>query len=135
MSGWQGRCGRPHGLLIPGSGLIGQSFSHSPVGLFRPSVNLGAYVLSQTSFQIFGTVGMAFLAVMVHLDLLYDDGRLIAAVSTFFAEEFTVLSYKQYVTLICVVSFLLANLGLNQIIQSPCRCCCSSIPLPSSSSC
>ena len=54
---------------------------------------------------------------MVTLTCFTTTVGLIAAVSTFFAEEFTVLSYKQYVTLICVVSFLLANLGLNQIIQ------------------
>ena len=81
------------------------------------SVNLGAYVLSQTSFQIFGTVGMAFLAVMVTLTCFTTTVGLIAAVSTFFAEEFPVLSYKKYVTLICLVSLVLANLGLNQIIQ------------------
>ena len=78
---------------------------------------IGAYVLSQTSFQIFGTVGMAFLAVMVTLTCFTTTVGLIAAVSTFFAEEFPVLSYKKYVTLICLVSLVLANLGLNQIIQ------------------
>ena len=105
------------GCLYLGLALLGNHFPIPQSVYSDPSVNLGAYVLSQTSFQIFGTVGMAFLAVMVTLTCFTTTVGLIAAVSTFFAEEFTVLSYKQYVTLICVVSFLLANLGLNQIIQ------------------
>lgn len=105
------------GGLYLGLALLGNHFPIPQSVYEDASVNLGAYVLSQTSFQIFGTVGMAFLAVMVTLTCFTTTVGLIAAVSTFFAEEFPVLSYKKYVTLICLVSLVLANLGLNQIIQ------------------
>ena len=102
------------GGLYLGLALLGNYFPIPQSVYEDASVNLGAYVLSQTSFQIFG---MAFLAVMVTLTCFTTTVGLIAAVSTFFAEEFPVLSYKKYVTLICLVSLVLANLGLNQIIQ------------------
>ncbi len=105
------------GGLYLGLALLGNHFPIPQSVYEDASVNLGAYVLSQTSFQIFGTVGMAFLAVMGTLTCFTTTVGLIAAVSTFFAEEFPVLSYKKYVTLICLVSLVLANLGLNQIIQ------------------
>lgn len=105
------------GGLYLGLALLGNHFPIPQSVYEDASVNLGAYVLSQTSFQIFGTVGMAFLAVMVTLTCFTTTVGLIAAISTFFAEEFSVLSYKKYVTLICLVSLVLANLGLNQIIQ------------------
>ena len=105
------------GGLYLGLALLGNHFPIPQSVYEDATINLGAYVLSQTSFQIFGTVGMAFLAVMVTLTCFTTTVGLIAAVSTFFAEEFPVLSYKKYVTVISVVSLLLANLGLNQIIQ------------------
>ncbi len=105
------------GGLYLGLALLGNDFPIPQSVYEDATINLGAYVLSQTSFQIFGTVGMAFLAVMVTLTCFTTTVGLIAAVSTFFAEEFPVLSYKKYVTVISVVSLLLANLGLNQIIQ------------------
>ena len=87
------------GGLYLGLALLGNHFPIPQSVYEDASVNLGAYVLSQTSFQIFGTVGMAFLAVMVTLTCFTTTVGLIAAVSTFF------------------VSLVLANLGLNQIIQ------------------
>lgn len=105
------------GGLYLGLALLGNHFPIPQSVYEDATINLGAYVLSQTSFQIFGTVGMAFLAVMVTLTCFTTTVGLIAAVSTFFAEEFPVLSYKKYVTVISVISLLLANLGLNQIIQ------------------
>lgn len=50
------------GCLYLGLALLGNHFPIPQSVYSDPSVNLGAYVLSQTSFQIFGTVGMAFLA-------------------------------------------------------------------------
>ena len=49
------------GCLYLGLALLGNHFPIPQSVYSDPSVNLGAYVLSQTSFQIFGTVGMAFL--------------------------------------------------------------------------
>ena len=98
------------GGLYLGLALLGNHFPIPQSVYEDATINLGAYVLSQTSFQIFGTVGMAFLAVMVTLTCFTTTVGLIA-------EEFPVLSYKKYVTVISVISLLLANLGLNQIIQ------------------
>lgn len=48
------------GGLYLGLALLGNHFPIPQSVYEDASVNLGAYVLSQTSFQIFGTVGMAF---------------------------------------------------------------------------
>ncbi|WP_292300122.1 branched-chain amino acid transport system II carrier protein [Megasphaera sp.] len=105
------------GALYLGLALLGNHFPIPPEVYGDAHINLGAYVLSQSSLTLFGPTGMYFLAVMVTLTCFTTTVGLIAAVSTFFAEEFPVLSYKKYVTLICLVSLVLANLGLNQIIQ------------------
>ena len=105
------------GSLYLGLALLGNHFPIPPEVYGDSHINLGAYVLSQSSLQLFGPAGMYFLAVMVTLTCFTTTVGLIAAVSTFFYEEFPVMSYQRYATLVSLVSLLLANLGLNQIIK------------------
>lgn len=105
------------GSLYLGLALLGNHFPIPPQVYGDTHINLGAYVLSQTSLALFGNVGMWFLAIMVTLTCFTTTVGLIAAVSAFFYEEFPIVSYKKYATIISIVSFLLANLGLNQIIK------------------
>ena len=103
--------------LYLGLGLLGNHFPIPESVYQNPAVNLGAYVLTQASYSVFGPVGVWFLAVMVAITCFTTSVGLIAAVSEFFASEFPRLSYKAYVTIITLFSFAAANLGLNQIIQ------------------
>lgn len=105
------------GALYLGLALLGNHFPIAPEIYNNAHINLGAYVLSEASLSLFGPAGMYFLAIMVTLTCFTTTVGLIAAVAAFFYEEFPVLSYKKYVTIVSVVSFLLANLGLNQIIK------------------
>lgn len=104
------------GGLYLGLGLLGNHFPIPPEVYQNPSINLGAYVLTQASYTLLGSVGVWFLAVMVALACFTTSVGLIAAVSEFFAAEFPRISYKGYVTIITVFSFAVANMGLNQII-------------------
>lgn len=104
-------------ILYVGLGLLGNRFPIPADVLADNSINIGAYVLSQASFTLFGSIGMWFLAVMVVITCFTTTVGLIASVSQFFADEFPQVSYKTYTTICSVISFLLANLGLNQIIN------------------
>lgn len=104
-------------VLYLGLGFLGNHFAVPGEVLADKNINVGAYILTQASFQLFGSVGMWFLAVMVVITCFTTSVGLIASVSQFFTEEFPQVSYKTYVTICSVISFLLANLGLNQIIK------------------
>ena len=61
------------GALYLGLALLGNHFPIPPEVYGDAHINLGAYVLSQSSLTLFGPAGMYFLAVMV--TLLHDDCR------------------------------------------------------------
>ena len=82
-----------------------------------PAINIGAYVLTQASYELFGSIGVWFLAVMVVITCFTTSVGLITSVAEFFSQEFPIISYKQYVTICSLVSLAVANLGLNQIIK------------------
>ena len=105
------------GFLYLGLALLGNHFPIPADVYGNPSINLGAYVLTQTSYALFGDIGVWFLAIMVSLTCFTTSVGLIAAVSEFFADEFPRLSYKAYVTIITLFSLGAANMGLNQIIH------------------
>lgn len=105
------------GALYLGLALLGNHFPIAPEIYSNAHINLGAYVLSETSLHLFGPAGMYFLAVMITLTCFTTTVGLIAAVAEFFYGEFPFMSYQKYVTAISLVSFLLANLGLNEIIK------------------
>ncbi len=107
------------GFMYLGLALLGNHFPIPADVYGNPSINLGAYVLTQTSYALFGDIGVWFLAIMVSLTCFTTSVGLIAAVSEFFADEFPRLSYKAYVTIITLFSLGAANMGLNQIIRLP----------------
>lgn len=103
-------------ILYIGLGYLGNKFSVPENVLTDPSINKGAYVLAQASYQLFGSFGRYFLSVMVILTCFTTTVGLIVAVSEFFAKHFTKLSYKVYLSLFTLIGFLIANLGLNAVI-------------------
>ncbi|KMO85462.1 branched-chain amino acid ABC transporter substrate-binding protein [Megasphaera cerevisiae DSM 20462] len=104
-------------VLYIGLGLLGNHFPIPQSVYHDPSVNIGAYVLTQASYSIFGPVGVAFLAVMVIVTCFTTTVGLITSVAEFFYQEFPVISYKSYVTICSLLSLAVANLGLNEIIK------------------
>ncbi|MFI3614726.1 branched-chain amino acid transport system II carrier protein [Streptococcus uberis] len=103
-------------ILYLGLAFLGNKFPIPSAVLADPSINKGAYVLAQASYQLFGSFGRLFLSVMVVLTCFTTTVGLIVAVSEFFAKHFKALSYKVYTILFTLVGFFIANLGLNTVI-------------------
>lgn len=77
----------------------------------------GGIALAQTADYYFGSVGAVLLAVIVTLACLKTAVGLISACSETFADLFPAsMSYKPYAYVFTVVSFLIGNVGLTQII-------------------
>ena len=86
------------------------------LGKFELSAN-GGIALAQISEYYFGSFGHIILAITVTLACLKTAIGLITACSTTFNEMYPrSLSYKKYVYLITLVSFLISNVGLTSII-------------------
>ena len=86
------------------------------IGQFELSAN-GGIALAQIANFYFGSLGAVLLAVIVTLACLKTAIGLITACSETFEELFpSSLSYQVYAWIFTVVSFLIGNLGLTQII-------------------
>lgn len=85
------------------------------LGKFKLSAD-GGIAFSQIVNSYAGTAGQAFLAVLMTLTCLTTAVGLVAAFAQDFHEHFPQLSYHTWLFLNCFVSFLTANLGLQQII-------------------
>lgn len=87
------------------------------LGVFELSKN-GGIALAQITSQYFGGLGAILLAIIITLACLKTCIALIGACSETFDEIYpNTLGYKGFVYLICVVGFLIANVGLTQIIE------------------
>lgn len=87
------------------------------VGQFEVSKN-GGIALAQIANYYFGAAGSILLAIIVTLACLKTAIGLITACSETFQELFpSLLNYRSYVMLFTVVSCLIANVGLTQIIS------------------
>ncbi|MRH44037.1 branched-chain amino acid transport system II carrier protein [Aquibacillus halophilus] len=96
--------------LVYGSiGLIGVKMA--AYGTFEN----GGQILSSAAELTFGYYGNILLGVIVALACLTTSIGLTVACGQFFTKT-TSISYKMVVTIVTVVSLLIANLGLNQII-------------------
>lgn len=104
-------------VIYLGLGLLGNHFPIAPAVLADANIHPGAYVLTQASELLFGPIGIWFLAVMVSLTCFTTSVGLNVSVAEFFAAEFPVLSYKKWVTVSYIICFIVANLGLNEIIK------------------
>lgn len=103
-------------VLYIGLGFLGNHFPLPSNIVEDPSINLGAYILAQASYQLFGSFGQAFLSLMVIVTCFTTTVGLIVSVSEFFVENFKGLAFKPLAALFSVLGFLIANLGLNTVI-------------------
>ena len=76
----------------------------------------GGQIFAAVADHYFGSYGAILLAIIIVLACLKTSIGLITACSEFFHEVFPKISYKQFVIVLCVVSFGIANVGLTNII-------------------
>lgn len=80
-------------------------------------VDNGAIVLSVVLHQLFGQGGTIVLGLIFTLACLSVCIGLITSCSQYFSGLFSKISYIQWAILLCVISGVVANLGLSQILK------------------
>ncbi|KAB7668884.1 branched-chain amino acid transport system II carrier protein [Bacillus sp. B1-b2] len=100
-------------MVIYGAITYMGSSSVQAVGAFEN----GGLIFAAVAEHYFGSFGGVLLAVIIVLACLKTSIGLITSCSEFFHEAFPKVSYKQFVFILCLVSFVFANLGLSKIIQ------------------
>ena len=103
--------------LYIGLGALGNKFSIPADVLKDSNTNIGTYILSKSSYELFGNFGQIFLGAMTILTCFTTSAGLIVAVSEFFAETFPKFGYKVYVNVFTIIGFAMSNFGLNNIIK------------------
>lgn len=83
------------------------------IGLFKN----GGEIFAAVARHYFGSFGNILLAIIIILACLKTSIGLITSCSEFFNQVFPKISYKLFVLILCVFSFIIANFGLNNIIQ------------------
>ena len=102
---------------------IGLAFVYVTVGLLGAKMaSVGEYenggaILTESAKMMFGAPGMLLLGLIVTLACFTTAVGLVAATSQFFAKMMPKVPYKTYTLVVTLVSLLIANLGLNQIIS------------------
>lgn len=77
----------------------------------------GGLIFAAVAKHYFGSFGGVLLAIIIVLACLKTSIGLITSCSEFFHEVFPKVSYKWFVFILCFVSFVIANFGLDNIIQ------------------
>ena len=78
----------------------------------------GAVILSKISSHYLGRLGYTILSLIVFIACLKTAIGLVSACSDMFEDMFdNKISYKMYCVIFSIISFLIANLGLKQIIS------------------
>ncbi|MET4560191.1 LIVCS family branched-chain amino acid:cation transporter [Lysinibacillus parviboronicapiens] len=77
----------------------------------------GGLIFAAVAKHYFGSFGAILLAIIIVLACLKTSIGLITSCSEFFHEVFPKVSYKWFVFILCLVSFAIANFGLNNIIK------------------
>lgn len=77
----------------------------------------GGLIFAAVAQHYFGSFGNILLAIIIVLACLKTSIGLIISCSEFFNQVFPKVSYKWFVFVLCLVSFVIANFGLNNIIQ------------------
>ncbi|MGP6147330.1 branched-chain amino acid transport system II carrier protein [Jeotgalibaca sp. A122] len=104
------------GFIYTGLGWAGNQM---PVPAEIPAnQNLGAYLIQIISNEAFGSLGILLLGVMVFLACLTTAVGLIAAVSEYFNSLLPSISYKSFAFIFSGISFVMANQGLDAVIQA-----------------
>ncbi|WP_066175718.1 branched-chain amino acid transport system II carrier protein [Bacillus marinisedimentorum] len=105
--------------LVAGAGLAAVYISIGWLGAKMASLGSftnGSEILSAGANLLFGSFGGLLLGAIVALACFTTVVGLTTASAQYFSKQFPKLGYKNVVTLVSIVSFLIANLGLNQII-------------------
>lgn len=106
--------------IIAGAGL---AFVYVTVGLLGAKMaSVGTYdnggtILTEAAKLMFGTPGMLLLGLIVTLACFTTAVGLVSATSQFLMKMIPSVSYKTFTLAVTLVSLLIANLGLNQIIS------------------
>ncbi|MBO9128107.1 branched-chain amino acid transport system II carrier protein [Bacillus sp. 165] len=77
----------------------------------------GGMILTGVVNYLFGTTGKMLLGLAITFACLTTSVGLTSACAEFFAKMFPKFSYKTIVTIICVFSLFVSNLGLTQLIK------------------
>lgn len=107
------------GVIYFSLGWIGNHIEISQDTLATLEANkqdLGTYILNTITIQAFGEYGRMVLGIIVSLACLTTAVGLCASVSEYFNEVFPKISYRTYVIIFCLLSMLIANLGLKEVI-------------------
>ncbi|WP_251550260.1 branched-chain amino acid transport system II carrier protein [Neobacillus muris] len=100
-------------MLIYGLITFMGASSVSAIGTF----DNGGLIFAAVAQHYFGSFGALLLALIIVLACLKTSIGLITSCSEFFQAVFPKFSYRSFVLLLCLVSFVIANFGLNNIIQ------------------
>ncbi|PES71906.1 branched-chain amino acid transport system II carrier protein [Bacillus cereus] len=76
----------------------------------------GGLILTTITTHLFGNSGSILLGFVFTLACLTTSIGLITSCGQYFSKIFPHFSYKQWIGILCFISMILANLGLNQII-------------------
>ncbi|AZI14852.1 branched-chain amino acid transport system II carrier protein [Avibacterium paragallinarum] len=107
------------GFIYISLGWVGNHLMISPDVLAQLQQNkqdLGTYILNHVTAMAFGEAGRLVLNVIVSLACLTTAVGLCASISSYFAQQFPRFSYRTYAMLFCIISFVIANLGLKEVI-------------------
>lgn len=102
-------------------GWIGNHIDISPEvmqSLVDNKQDIGTYILNTITTETFGEVGRILLGVIVSLACLTTAVGLAVSVSEYFNEIFPKISYKVYAVLFVIISFIVANQGLKEVIST-----------------
>jgi len=77
----------------------------------------GGQILSAVTSQLFGSLGTILLSIVITSACLTTSIGLVSACGEFLHERFRRLPYPVIIAVICLFSFTMANLGLNQLIS------------------
>ncbi|EXI62321.1 branched-chain amino acid ABC transporter substrate-binding protein [Mannheimia granulomatis] len=107
-------------VIYIGLGWIGNNIPMSAetlAMLAEKKLDMGTYILNTITTQAFGELGRAVLGIIVSLACLTTAVGLAVSVSEYFNEIFPKISYKVYAILFTVISFIIANQGLKEVIS------------------
>ena len=104
------------GLIYGGLGWISNRVALDT--MIPENQNMGTFLLQYISNEAFGSFGILLLGVIVFLACLTTATGLIAAVSEYFNSLIPAVSYKTFAIIFTVVSLVLANQGLDQVIET-----------------
>ncbi|KGA96188.1 branched-chain amino acid transporter [Alkalihalobacillus alcalophilus ATCC 27647 = CGMCC 1.3604] len=107
--------------LIAGAGLSFVYISLALLGTISVSVvgsfDNGGRILSEMSFEMYQHFGTILLAAVIIVACLTTAIGLVSACSEFLAKRFPKISYSIFLFILTFASFLMANLGLSQLIS------------------